>query len=161
MAKTDQFFSGEQGDLLRQLDDLDDLLHTDTPPDLDIADEFRGAMSFMLREANKRGISRDRIVDRMNMCLPEKSKAITKRKLDSWMARSKEDHPFPAVYLPALSWACTGMVASIEIIVRAVGMHLISDHELLAKELGEVAISKSQLGKQERHLRFLATNTRR
>jgi len=157
VANNKQFFSGEQGDLLRQLDDPDDLLSTDTPPDLDIADEFRGAVSFMLREAKKRGLSRDHIIDRMNMCLPEQKKPITKRKLDSWMARSKEDHPFPAVYLPALTWACTGIVAGIDVIVRSVGMHLISDQEMVAKELGEVAIGKTQLGKRERQLRYLAT----
>ncbi|HEC12304.1 MAG TPA: hypothetical protein ENI80_03500 [Acidiferrobacteraceae bacterium] len=152
MEKEDKKFSGNQPDLFQQLEGRQAALYDDNAPDLDIEFEFIGAVKYAIREAKKHGVSRDRIVDRMNQCLPT-DKHITKRQLDSWTANSKEYHKFPAEYLPAFVWAVRGVISAIEVLTRALGLHVIDETEYLATELGKTVTRKAALAVQERILK--------
>lgn len=152
MAKPPKYFTPEQADLFQQFARHEAALYDDTAPDLDIELELLGAITYAIREAKKHGLSRERIVERMNACLPQE-KRITKRQLDSWTANSKEHHKFPAEYLPAFCWAVRGIVAPIEVLTRALGLGLIDEHEHLATELGKTAVRRAQLARAERELK--------
>jgi len=149
---SDQNFTGNTPDLFQQLDGMEPAHLAENAPELDIEIEFRGAVAYCLREAKKRGQSRDRIVDRMNRCLPDIKKPITKRMLDGWTATSQEDRPFPAVYLPAFIWACLGYLAPLDVITRVLGLHLMDEQEMTAAELGRALHEQAQVSKKKRLL---------
>lgn len=152
MAKRRKDFASIQPDLFQQVEEHTPAMRAENAPDLYIELEFMGAVAYALREAKKRGLGRDRVVDRMNLCLPEDEK-ITKRQLDAWCAQSKEHHPFPVQYLPAFCWAVGGIIAPIEIITRALGLHVLDEQEWLATELGKTLVEKTQLARREQQLK--------
>lgn len=121
-------------------------------PDLDLEDEFRAALKFCERQAKKHGLSRERILERINMCFPERDN-FTLRQLNGWMATSAEDRPFPAWILPAYIWAVRGIVVPMEILSNAIGLRLLDENEALAAELGETVLNKARIAKQERVLK--------
>lgn len=153
MENNDKKITTIQSDLFQQLSNHEPDYLSDNAPDLDIEQEFMGAVKYALRTAKKHGLGRERIVERMNLCFPNEVLHITKRQLDSWCAESKEYHLFPAIYLDAFIWATRGIVSPMEVLTEALGMHLIDEHEQLAAELGKTAMAKAHAAKQERLLK--------
>ena len=143
-------FSTVQGDFFQQLESLAVLTRKNAPP-LDIGPELLGAINTALREARARGLSRDRIVDRMNACLPERERPVTKRQLDSWTAVCKEFHPFPVDCLAAFCWA-TGSDEPLRVLARALGFDLVDAREQAAKELGEAQVAIARLRRKSGEL---------
>lgn len=147
MAKRQAFFSPDQGDLFQRLTDPEQ-----QAVDLDIHQELIGAISQCIREAKHRGLSRDRIVNRMNMVLPDLERRITKRQLDCWTATSKEYSEFPARYLPAFCWA-VDCDLPLRVLAGAIGRDLVDARDGLALRLGQINVNKAQLTREERALR--------
>jgi len=141
-----------QPDLFQQLAEHEPEYLSANAPDLDIEQEFLGAIKYALRTAKKRGLGRERIVERMNLCLAEELH-ITKRQLDAWCAESKEYHHFPAIYLDAFTWATGGIISPFEVLTRALGLHLLDEREQLAAELGKTAMVRAEAAKMERLLK--------
>lgn len=140
-----------QGDLFPALADQA-VIGRPNAPDLDLGPELLGAVHSALRAAKARGLSRDRIADRMNAALPDLEKPITKRQIDAWMAASKEFHDIPARYLAALCWALESEEPA-RVIVQALGLGLVDAREAAAKELGEAQV---QIARLRRKSGFLA-----
>jgi hypothetical protein len=151
VAKRRDSFSTIQPDLFQQLAEQD-ALEALSAHDLDIGPELMGALNLAIREAKKRGWSRERIVERMNMCLPDMERPITLRQLNAWTAASKEFHEFPARYLPALCWA-TGSIVPLLVLAQAIGHELVDSRDLRAMELGDRLIKHAQLGREIKHLK--------
>lgn len=149
MANNDPFFTGNQLDIFQQLETSP--LEHENAPDLDLSTELRGAMNKALREGKGRGQSRDHIVDRMNLCLP-KEHHITKRKLDAWLAKSKEDHNTPAAWLPAFCWA-TNSIYPFLVLLEPLGFDVADQRDRLVAELGQTLIKKSQATRQANQIR--------
>lgn len=145
MAKRAQNFSGIQADLFQRLAERD-ALEAQNAQDLDIGPELLGALNLAIREAKKRGLSRGRIVERMNICLPDTDREITERQLNSWTAASKEYHEFPARYLPAFCWA-TSSIAPLLVLARAIGHDLVDSRDQQALELGQKMVQHAQLAR--------------
>jgi len=143
----------DQTDLFQRFDSVPDYL-AENAPDLDIEQEFMGAIKYCLRQAKKHGLSRDRIVERMNLCLPE-SLHITKRQLDAWCAESKEYHLFPAIYVPAFIWAVRGLLHAITVIAESIDLVVLDRQEQLAVQLGKAVIDKTNAAKTERTIKQL------
>lgn len=142
LAKRRERFSANQGDLFRRLE-------TEPVPgaDLDVNFELLGAVTACLREARNRGLSRERVVDRMNALLPEADRPITKRQIDCWTANSKEYSEFPARYIPAF---CAAVDSPLPILVlaRAIGRELVDAREAQAKRLGEAQVEAARLKRE-------------
>jgi len=149
VAKDDKKITTIQPDLFQQLGNHEPDYLSDNAPDLDIEQEFMGQIKYVLRQAKKRGLSRDRIIERMNLCLPEELH-ITKRQLDAWCAESKEYHHFPAIYLPAFIWAVRGVLTPLEVLTGALDLVVLDEQEQLAAELGRSVLTKVQASKTER-----------
>lgn len=152
MVKPEEKMTSETPDLFQQLDGMELPHLSANAPDLNIELEFRGAVAYCLREASKRGLSRERIVDRMNQALPGLKKKITVRQLNGWTATSSEDRPFPAIYLPAFIWACLGYLAPLDVLTRVLGLHLMDEQEFTAAELGKTLAEQAQVSKRKRML---------
>lgn len=152
-AKGRRDFSSEQPDLFQQLDlqpgpdaDADDEL-----VDLDMRMELLGAISTALRQARTRGLSRERVIERMNLLLPELERPLTVRQLNSWCATSKEHHPFPAWALSAFC-AAVGNDLPLRVLAQAIDLDLIDAREAVAKRLGESRIEEARLRREQRDL---------
>lgn len=152
VARTPANFSTDQMDLFQQVDSIRPAVQSATAPDLDIELELLAALKQALREARNHGLSRERVVERINECLPEE-RHITLRQLNSWCAVSKEMHPLPAWVLPALCWALEGVISPLEVLTRAMGMHLIDEQELVATRIGRISVEKAALSREERQLK--------
>ncbi len=122
------------------------------PPDLDIFNELQGAIALALKKATRRGLSREHIVERMALCLPELDKPITLRQLNAWTARSKEYSEFPYRFLPAFCWA-TDCYIPLSIGPVALGLELIDSDDAKALELGRIGLARAGLQQQERALK--------
>lgn len=145
-VKSQQSFSTNQGFLFPEVEPVP-VIQRPNAPDLTIAANLRGRIDAAMRRAKGRGISRDRIADRMNLALPGLDRPITKRVVDSWMADSKEFHRLPAEFVPAFCWAVEDDGAA-EVIVQAIGMEMIDAHQAAAKALGEAHAQIAQLRRQ-------------
>lgn len=152
MENNDKKITPIQPDLFQQLANHEPEYLSDNAPDLDIEQEFMGQIKYALRTAKKRGLGRERIIERMNMCLPEELH-ITKRQLDAWCAESKEYHHFPAIYLPAFIWAVRGIITPLEVLTGVLGLAVLDEHEQLAAELGKTAMKRVEATKMERLLK--------
>ncbi|HFE31891.1 MAG TPA: hypothetical protein ENJ17_01120 [Gammaproteobacteria bacterium] len=153
MVNRQEKFTTNQPDLFQQLEEAESAWLADNAPDLYIRDELRGAMAYALREARKYGLSRQRVVERMNLCLPEEA-LVSERQLNGWLASSAEDRPMPAEYLPALVWAVRGIVSPVEVLTRALGLHLIDEHEHIAAELGKTLVEEQRARQRKRTLQI-------
>lgn len=140
-------FAGNQGDLFQQLEQPQP-----EPGDLDIHFELLGALTYAIRQCRARGISRERIVDRMNQLMPELDKPITLRQLNAWTAASKEYSEFPARFLAAFC-AATECDLPARRIVQPIGRDLVDHRGLVAKELVEAEIEAARLKQRARDLR--------
>jgi len=151
VAKDKQSFTGNQVDIFQQLA-KETALEASTAVDLDIGPELQGAINFGIRESKKRGLSRERIVERMNLCLPDLDKPITLRQLNAWTASSKEFSEFPARFLPAFSWAC-GCTVTIQVLAQAVNHDLVDRREKIALELGQTLVQSANLTRKANDLK--------
>lgn len=145
MAKRREKFTSIQGDLFQRLAEQD-ALEAMTAQDLDVGPELMGALHLAIREAKKRGLSRERVVERMNLCLPDMERPVTLRQLNAWTAASKEFHEFPARYLPAFCWA-TGSIAPLLVLAKAIGHDLVDSRDLRALELGTKLVDRARLSR--------------
>lgn len=152
MDRAGKSFTSEQPDLFQQLAQIEPEYRAANAPDLDVRDKLRVFLRESAKLAQKHGVSRERVVDRMCLCLPERP-PITMRQLNGWLAASAEDRPFPAEYLPAFIWATRGNLGPLEVMTEALGLHLIDEQEAIAAELGETILQKSRITKHERDLR--------
>lgn len=153
MARRRSDFSSVQGDLFQRLTEQD-ALEALQAQDLDIGPELLGAVAQAIREAKRQGLSRERLVDRMNLCLPDADKPITLRQLNAWTATSKEYHEFPARYLPAFCWA-TGSVLPLLVLAGAVNHDLVDRRDQVALDLGQKLVRHAQLGREVNKLKKL------
>ena len=153
VKETENFTSDEdQPDLFQKFGATPDYLSANAPF-LDIEQEFLGAITACIRAARDKGLSRDRIVERMNLCLadPENpTPIVTKRQLNGWTATSQEYRLFPAIYLPAFIWACTGNLQPLNVLSGPLGLVVVNRREQDAMELGRIAMAKAKNSKDER-----------
>jgi hypothetical protein len=153
VVKRRKLISSIQGDLFQQLAEQT-ALEAQQAQDLDINLELMGAINQAIREAKQRGMSRERIIDRMNLCLPDLERGITLRQLNAWTAQSKEYHEFPARYLPAFCWA-TGSVLPLLMLAQAIGHDLVDRRDQVALELGQKLVAQAQLTRDVNSLKKL------
>ncbi len=151
MAKTQEKITSVQQDIFQQLAEQTAIEAADAL-DLDIGPELQGAVNSAIRVAKKHGLSRDRIIERMNLCLPDMEKEITLRQLNAWTAQSKEFHEFPARFLPAFCWA-TGSILPILAMAQAINHELVDLRESKALELGQTLVEVAQLKRKETALK--------
>lgn len=151
MENNDKKITTNQPDLFQQLSDEPEYL-SENALDLDLEQEILGAIKYALRESKKIGLGRERIVERMNLCLPEELH-VTKRQLDAWCAESQEYKRFPLVHLAAFIWATKGIVSPLEVITRALGFFLLDKNEHKAAEIGRYAVIKTEAAQMERILK--------
>ena len=145
LAKDGKKFSSVQPDLFGGLAEGAELDH-----DLNVEVEFLGALNTALREARRRGMSRERVIDAMNERLPGMRRPVTLRMLNSWTAISKEYHEFPARLLAAFC-AVTECDLPMRVLALPIGRELVDSHELDLKRLGENLTADARL-KRERRL---------
>jgi hypothetical protein len=151
VAKTRKSFTPIQPDLFQQLAEKT-ALEALTAQDLDIELELMGAVTHAIREAKKTGHSRERIVERMNLCLPDADERITLRQLNAWTAASKEHHQFPARYIPAFCWA-TQCLQPLLILAQCIGYDLVDHRDQIAAELGNKQVVVARTQREIRQLR--------
>lgn len=147
MANRPNSFCPEQGDFFQRLAEA-----PAAPVDLDIHQELLGAISQCIREAKSRGLSRERIVERMNLVLPDIERPITLRQMYAWTATSKEYSEFPARYLPAFCWAVECDLP-LRVLAAAITRDLVDARDQMALRLGQLNVTKAQLTREERALR--------
>ncbi len=152
MDRAGKSFTSEQPDLFQQLAQVEPEYRAANAPDLDVRDKLRVFLRESAKLAQKHGVSRERVVERMNLCLPD-GPSITPRQLNGWLATSAEDRPFPAEMLPAYIWATHGNLAPLEVLTGALGLFVMDEQEAIAAELGETILNKSRLAHRERNLR--------
>lgn len=153
MVKPEEKITPIQPDFFQRLAEQD-ALDAEQAQDLDIGLELRGAITGAIRDAKKRGLSRPRIVERMNLCLPDAEKKITLRQLNAWTANSKEYHEFPARYLPAFCWA-TGSILPLLVLAHAINHDIVDRRDQAVLELGQKLVAKAQLGREVNSLKKL------
>ena len=151
-VKAQGLSTSEQGDLFQQLDE-----QPAQPTNLDIHLELLGALKHALKEASRRGMSRPRVVERMNKLLadPDLPKAdqvsVTDRQLNSWTAPSQDYKEFPARYLAAFC-AATDCDLPLRVMAQNLGLDLIDRDELKKVRLGETIIQGARLKHEQRDL---------
>lgn len=145
-VKNGRGVSSDQPDLFQRLDE-----RPAPPADLDLGPELLGAIHNALREARSRGLSRERVVDRMNALLPDIARPVTLRQLNAWTAQSKEFSEFPARYLPAFC-AATESDLPLHVLAQALHLELIDARASVARQLGECRIEEARLRRQQRDL---------
>lgn len=143
-------FSSIQPDFFQRLERQPELCgRAPTAADLDLGPELLGAINTAIREARSHGLSRERIVDRMNTALPESDKPITLRQLNAWTAQSKEYHEFPARYLPAFC-AATECDLPLRVLANGLQLELVDRRDLLTQQLGQNLIESARLKREAR-----------
>ncbi len=151
MANPKKSFTSNQLDIFQRLAE-ETALEAANAADLDIGPELQGALNYAIRTAKKAGLSRERIVERMNMCLPDLEKPITLRQLNAWTAQSKEFSEFPARWLPAFCWACH-CTLTIQVLAQAVNHELVDRREKMTLELGQTLVENARLTRQANELK--------
>ena len=112
---------------------------------MDIDRAFREAVSEALKNCP---LSRYHVAARMSELVGQE---ITKTMLDSWTAESKENHRFPAIFLPAFCEAA-GDTEPLRILGRLVGVFVLPGPEALRAEIQrlEEEITAKQQEKRKR-----------
>lgn len=111
----------------------------------DIDRQFREAVSLALKQCP---LSRYDVVARMSeLCGMDISKAM----LDSWTADSKEQHRFPAIYLPAFC-EVTGSSEPLKLLGSLTGVFVMPGPDALRAEIQRIEeeIGKKQAEKKKR-----------
>jgi hypothetical protein len=111
----------------------------------DIDRQLRAAISEALKHCP---LSRWQVAARMSELTGQE---ITKAMLDSWTAESKENHRFPAIFLPAFCEA-SGCNEPLIMMGKLVGMFVMPGPEALRAEIHRIEeeISKKQNDKRKR-----------
>lgn len=111
----------------------------------DIDSRFRESITQALKESS---FSRYHIAARMSELIGHE---ITKSMLDSWTAESKENHRFPAIFLPAFCEA-TGRTETLQTLARPVGVFMLPGTEALRSEIQRIdeEINKKKTEKKKR-----------
>lgn len=106
---------------------------------------FRGAISEALKRCPR---SRWEVAGRMSELTGQE---ITKSMLDSWTAESKDQHRFPAIFLPAFCEAA-GCSDPLTLLGRLVGVFVMPGPEALRAEIQRIEedINKKQNEKRKR-----------
>ena len=108
---------------------------------LNIDNEFRELISLTLKDCP---YSRYHVAARMSELAGHE---ITKTMLDSWTAESKENHRFPAIFLPAFCSAC-GISTAIDFLGRKAGKYLLPGKQALRAEVQKLKEKKSRINKE-------------
>lgn len=118
-----------------------------SPGSMDIDSRFRAAISEALKACR---LSRFGVAARMSELTGTE---ITKSMLDSWTAESKENHRFPAIYLPAFCEA-TGNHEPLRMLSSLVGVFILPGPEALRAEIRRIEeeIEKKQHERRKRLL---------
>jgi hypothetical protein len=116
-----------------------------SPGGMDVDRVFREAVSDALRNCPW---SRYQVAARMSEMIGQD---ITKTMLDSWTAESKEQHRFPAVFLPAFCEA-VGSTDPLRMLGRTVGAFVLPGPEALRAEIQRIEeeITRKQAEKRRR-----------
>jgi len=118
-----------------------------TPPSgsLDIDRLFRECVSEALKSCP---LSRYQVAARMSELTGQD---ITKSMLDSWTAESKEQHRFPAIFLPAFCEA-TGSREPIRLLGQPIGAYVLPGPDVLRAEIKRIEddIARKQCEKKKR-----------
>ena len=147
-VKPRDFSTSDQADLFQRLDEPAQLAPATT--DLDINPELLGAINTALRNGRPRGLSRERVIDRMNQFLG--GKAVTLRQLNSWTAVSQEYKEFPARYLPAFC-AATDCDLPLRVLAQSIARDLVDAREQAALELGASLVETARMRRRQSELR--------
>lgn len=153
MSKTHKKIDINQGsifDILRQAQDVSQALGGNAAAgSLDIDRQFREAVSLDLKGCT---LSRYGVAARMSELTGQE---ISKAMLDAWTAESKENHRFPAIFLPAFCSA-TGQSGAMQLVGRASGSFLLPGSDALRAEIRRIdeEIGEKQQEKKKR-LMFL------
>ena len=152
MGKSPEKVSSIQADIFASLEQ--DPLTSSVGEDLCIRHELRAACAKALKIARRHGKSRDRVVDEMNQLLPDIKSPITLRKINAWQAESKEDHSWPAEYIPAFCVACECDLP-LRVMANTILMDLSDQRERLAQRLGQLEIESASHAREKRELKDL------
>jgi len=148
MSKFKKRFSNDNQitiyDLLQNLQEDEKM---PTAGSFDIDRRFREAVSAVLKRCP---LSRYQVAARMSELIGQD---ITKSMLDSWTAESKENHRFPAIFLPAFCEA-TGSSDPLKLLSSLVGVFMLPGPEALRAEIRRIEeeIMKKQQEKKKRLL---------
>lgn len=143
-VKDPSLFASIQSDLFQQVDEAPAV---QKGSDLDINLELLGACNTAIREAKARGLSRERIVDRINELLPGLPRLITLRQLNAWTAASQaEFKPFPARFLPAFC-AATECDLPLRVLAQTICRDLVDAREVAALQLGQTIAESARLAR--------------
>jgi hypothetical protein len=112
----------------------------------DIDKSFRESISVALKGCP---LSRWQVAARMSELT---GTDITKSMLDSWTAESKEQHRFPAIYLPAFCDA-VGSSEPLKLMGRLVGVFILPGPEALRAEIQRLNEQETKI-KQEKRKRI-------
>jgi len=128
---------------LKYLQDREEIQKASGSMDIDC--QFREAISEALKNCP---LSRWQVAARMSELTGQD---ITKAMLDSWTAESKENHRFPAIFLPAFCEA-VGCSEPLKILGRLVGVFVLPGPEALRAEIRRIEeeIGKKQQEKKKR-----------
>lgn len=145
MARTRSREDPAQGDLM---DLLERMRSGDgspqTPGALNVNARLRAALSEALRRCS---LSRYQVAATMSEVMGVE---VTKYQLDSWTAESKEDHRFPAAYLPAFCVA-TGTWDVLKMLAEVGGKRVYTDPNVdVAARIGAL---EAQVREREAELR--------
>lgn len=146
-TKSAQSFSSTQGDLFSSTDRL---AEPQQFCELDIGIELLGALKQSLRLARQRGVTVERVADAMNALLP-KEKHVTSRQLYAWCAESREQHRFPAEYIPAFCVA-TQCDATLRLLANAIDLDLVDEREQAYRQLGANLMERTRLAREQREI---------
>lgn len=144
------FSTSNQGELFQRLLEPS-RLEREQAGEMDVRHELLGAIHVALKYARTLGYGRERIAERMNQALHDKTRPVTLRQLNAWTAVSKEFHELPARYLAAFCWACR-CDEPLRVIAGALGLYLADSRDLAAKRLGEIRIQSAGLTREARSL---------
>jgi len=116
---------------------------------LDIDRQFRAAISDALKRCP---LSRWQVAARMSELTGVE---ITKTMLDSWTAESKENHRFPAIFLPAFCEA-VGSWEPLRLLCRLIGVFVLPGPEALRAEIQRIdeEINRKR-GEKKKRIMFL------
>jgi len=152
MTNRNKNLASEQADIFQRMEMPNEQRDVDQPFDVDATWELRGACATAMKLAERRGISRDRLVDEMNRWLPNLERKITKAKIYAWMAESKVDHPMPAYVIPALCKA-TKCNLPMKALAAMLDLDLSDSLERMAQELGEAELKRAAAAREIKALK--------
>jgi hypothetical protein len=114
---------------------------------LDIHTQFRNTLSLSIRRSN---LSRYQICAIMSELLGQD---ITVNMLNGWTAESKDEHRFPAEFLPAFCEA-VGSYEPMKFLAQKAGLFLLPSAEALRSEIQRLCDEKEQIENEIKKRKF-------